>query len=70
MWKAILIALPLAGCITTEDRGTIDAIVADNAVRGSGPFYSRGQIDAINAETACKAMARTLVQIARCEVRR
>ena len=70
MWKIILLTLPLAGCITTEDRAAIDAIVADNAVRGSGPFYSRGQIDAINAEAACKNMARTLVQVARCEVRR
>ena len=32
--------------------------------------YTRAQVDALNAEAACKALARTLVQVARCEVRR
>ena len=67
MWKAILIAIPLAGCITTEDRAVIDAVAADST---RGMVYSRSEVDAINAEVACKAQARTLVQISRCEVRR
>jgi hypothetical protein len=32
--------------------------------------YSRSEVDAINVETQCKLMARNLVQIARCGVRR
>ena len=55
-------AASLAGCITTEDQRTIDAIVSQG--------YSRAQVDAINAEAQCKALARNLVQISRCEVRR
>jgi hypothetical protein len=30
---------------------------------------SRQEVDAINAEAACKRMARNLVEISRCEVR-
>lgn len=66
MWKVILLALPLAGCITTEDRAALDAIAIDSSRNYT---YDRGRIDAINAEIACKNMARTLVQMARCEVR-
>jgi hypothetical protein len=32
--------------------------------------YSRSEVDAINVETQCKLLARNLVQIARCGVRR
>ena len=32
--------------------------------------YSRSDINAINAEAACKAQARNLLQVARCEPRR
>jgi hypothetical protein len=59
MWKAILVALPLAGCVTDQDV----AWLATN-------YYSRADVDAINAEKACRQLARNLVQIARCEVRR
>jgi len=59
MWKVLLIALPLAGCITDRD---IEVGLADR--------YSRAEIVAMQVETQCKALARTLVQIARCEVRR
>lgn len=52
--KAVLLALLLGGCVT-----------ADRQV-----VYTRSEVDAINAETACKAMARNLLQVARCEVRR
>jgi hypothetical protein len=54
-------AASLAGCITTEDQRTIDAIVAQG--------YSRAQVDALNAEQQCKLLARNLVQIERCKVR-
>jgi DNA-binding phage protein len=60
--KILLIALPLAlgGCVTTDRDVTA---YLDN-------YYSRADVDAINAEMACKAAAHNLVQIARCEVRR
>lgn len=50
----MLLALPLAGCVTADP------------VR----VYTRAEVDAINAEVACKALARSLLQVARCEVRR
>jgi hypothetical protein len=61
MWKAVLIALPLMGCVTTNDR-EFDAIMS--------AYYTRADIDAINATVVCKQAARNLVQIARCEVKR
>lgn len=33
-------------------------------------YYTRSQVDYINAEQQCKMLARNLVQIARCDVRR
>jgi len=51
-------ALLLTGCITTED-----AVVLDR-------YPTRSEIAARDAEMACKALARNLVQIARCDVRR
>ena len=50
-----LAALLLSGCIT--DRG------AD--VR----FYTAADIDAMNARTQCRAIARNLVQMTRCDAR-
>lgn len=29
-------------------------------------FYTKPEVDALNAETACKALAKNLVQMARC----
>ena len=52
---AMLLTLALAGCATTVD-------LTD--------YYSRADVDAINAETACRQMARNLVQVSRCAVRR
>jgi hypothetical protein len=63
MWKAIVIVLPLAGCITLEQQ---QAIEQNYLLR----FYSRADVDAINAQIVCKNAARNLVQVARCEVRR
>jgi hypothetical protein len=53
-----MLAVSLGGCITAEDRYVFN------------DYYSRSQIDAINAEQQCKLLARNLVQINRCEVRR
>jgi hypothetical protein len=58
---ALIIVLPLmlAGCITDREEGAF-----------LSSYYTRADIDAITATMACKNAARSLVQIARCEVRR
>ena len=56
----VLLALPLAGCVTT------DREVAAYLDR----YYTRADVDAINAEAQCKLLARNLVQVARCNNRR
>ena len=64
MWKAsLLLPLLLTGCLTIEEQRYIDDSFNVRT-------YTRAQVDALNAEAACKALARTLLQIARCEVRR
>ena len=50
-----LLGMALGGCVIT-DREQI--------------YYSRADVDAINAEMSCKQLAKNLVQIARCETRR
>jgi hypothetical protein len=64
MSKALLIVplLMLTGCITDQDTAYFDRYLAS--------YYSRADVDAINAEIVCKQAARNLVQIARCETRR
>ena len=66
MWKVIasvlLLLLPLTGCVTAEDRFAIDQQVA---LRG----YTRAEVDALNARSECRALARTLIQVARCDGR-
>jgi hypothetical protein len=52
-----LIAILLSGCIITT-------------VTERPPFYTRYEIDAINAESACRNLARTIIQLERCTVRR
>jgi hypothetical protein len=52
-----LLAVVLSGCIVTT-------------VTERPPFYSRYEIDAINAEAACRNLARTIIQMERCTVRR
>jgi hypothetical protein len=53
----VAIAILLSGCIVT-------------AVTEKPYTYSRYEIDAINAETACRALARNIIQMERCTVRR
>ena len=54
-----ILALSLGGCLTDRE-----------ALYLQQQFYSRADIDAINAEAACKRLARDLVQVARCSNRR
>ena len=60
--RMLVFALPLllTGCVTTDREVTS---WLEN-------YYSRADVDAINAEMACKQLARTLVQISRCANRR
>jgi len=53
----IAVAFLLSGCIVTT--------IAERP-----PFYSRYEIDAINAEAACRNLARTIIQMERCTIRR
>ena len=50
-----LLAVLLSSCMVVTERP---------------PFYTRYEIDAINAETACRALARNIIQMERCTVRR
>jgi hypothetical protein len=51
--------LALGGC-TITDRASLDR---------DALYYTRADVDAINARASCRLLARTLVQIARCETR-
>jgi len=54
-----MLILPLGGCLTDRE-----------AIFLQTQYYSRADIDALNAEAECKRMARNLVQISRCSNRR
>jgi len=54
-----ILALSLGGCLTDRE-----ALILQTH------YYSRGDIDALNAEAECKRLARNLVQVARCSNRR
>jgi hypothetical protein len=56
-----MLVLPVGGCWVYERPLTVEPTVG---------IYSKSEIDAINAQTECKRLARNLVQISRCEVRR
>jgi len=56
MWKALLIALPLGGCYISDRPPVVPTV----------EVYTRAEIDAINAERACKEQARNMLQMARC----
>lgn len=51
---ALLLTLLLGGCIVT-DREQL--------------YYTRADVDAINARTQCRELARNLVQVSRCDGR-
>ena len=53
------LSVALSGCVTT------DREVSAYLER----YYTRAEVDAINAEIACRQLARNLVQIARCNRR-
>jgi len=53
----IAVAFLLSGCIVTT--------IAERP-----PFYTRYEIDAIQAENNCRALARNMLQMERCATRR
>jgi hypothetical protein len=57
-----MLSVVLSGCLTTEEALYINS----NFDR----LPTRSEIEARDAQAACKALARNLVQIARCDVRR
>ena len=63
MWKAsLLLPLLLTGCLTLEEQRQIDETYRFR-------FYSKSEVDALNARSECRLLARNLVQIARCDGR-
>jgi hypothetical protein len=54
-----MLAIVLSGCVTDRE----EAWLLSN-------YYSRSDVDAINAETVCRQLARNLLQAQRCGVRR
>jgi hypothetical protein len=83
MTHALLLAgllLTLTGCAsigtwgygpvrTPYSTGLYGAPDAEVVIR-QPELYTRNEIDAINAETACRSLARNSLQAARCGVRR
>jgi hypothetical protein len=57
VFGAALLAILLSGCITT-------------VITERPPFYTRYEIDAIQAENNCRALARNMLQMERCSIRR
>ena len=53
----ILAAILLSGCIVTT--------IAERP-----PYYTRYEVDAIQAENNCRALARNMLQMERCATRR
>jgi hypothetical protein len=67
----LLLALPLSSCAVFnpwayERREAI----RQPAVIAVPETYTKSEIDAINAEAACKGLARSVLQAERCGVRR
>jgi hypothetical protein len=54
-----MLVLPLGGCLTDREAMILQT-----------QYYSRADVDALNAEAECKRLARNLVQVARCSNRR
>jgi hypothetical protein len=50
----VLVATALGGCMITDREAT---------------YYTRAEVDALAARVECRAMARTIVQVYRCDGR-
>ena len=67
MIRAALMALLLSGCASVGGGwwGGRDEIITRPP-----PYYDRAEVDAINAEAECRRLARTMLEMNRCGVRR
>ena len=54
-----LLPLLLTGCLTLEEQRQIDETYRFR-------YYTRAEVDALNAAIVCREQARNLVQISRC----
>jgi uncharacterized protein YceK len=75
MFRAFMVLLLVGGCATVTPYNTpyggVTYGVPDAEVVVRQPeLYTRAEIDAINAETQCRSLARSSLQAARCGVRR
>ena len=60
-----MLSVILGGCQLIDREIYVRDIAA---IQGS--YYTRADVDALNATSQCKLLARNLVQVSRCEVRR
>jgi len=68
---ATLLAIALGGCGTYRNSIGGGAYGDDDVVIVRPPnVYSRGDVDAINAESQCRALARSMLEAQRCGIRR
>jgi len=61
--RVLALGMLLAGCNVTLDRTPTVTVAPPD-------YYTRAEIDAINAELECRLLARNLLQASRCGVRR
>jgi hypothetical protein len=69
-WLMLGMLLLLLGGCALPFRGVIEPAPAEPVLIAPPAVYTKPETDAINAEQQCKALARNMVQIARCEARR
>ena len=79
MIRAIPLVLLLSGCASWggygvgpfgRDYGALYGVPNAEVVVRPPQLYSRSEIDAINAETQCRSLARNSLQAQRCGIRR
>ncbi len=79
MVRALALMLLLAGCASSatvygpygaSTYGTPYGVPDAEVVVRQPELYTRAEVDAINAETQCRSLARTTLQAQRCGVRR
>jgi hypothetical protein len=78
MIRALALMLLLPGCASfglgtygaTPYGGTPYGVPDAEVVVRQPELYTRAEVDAINAETQCRSLARTTLQAQRCGIRR
>jgi hypothetical protein len=70
MIRAICLCLVLSGCAIFDGRAFVREEVRQPAFIRAPETYTKSEIDAINAEIQCRALARNQLEINRCGIRR